>query len=310
MAITKDKRGNHYVGNSTSGSPWDVYELLKLIRTATGSDLRANINFANLSKWRIDWRTNENTTEENMSGTVEISPAPVIEQYSSSTAGRVLAANARFAMSMRNEKMNNAQQRFSPWLMSNAPFTSFVPLGEPLTPSLTSAAQWWGVARDSMVAFFVKDGDNHFFLSQGLLLEAELAFPGSQYSIAARGSTHRIRATVQNGSLELKCATFGTYANYDHVRKSNDTAMTAECELYLRNQSDGVNYGYCANLFKLHVDAGETTPVVGDFVVLNMSLASGYYEGLNEIMCIVVARLGDKSDIDAGGDYILMKVSK
>lgn len=311
MTIKKDNRGNYFEGSTLNGAPWSPDKLLALLHASLGSTGRAFLSKESNAVWRIDWRTNEDTTEENITGAIDTSVGNIIRQfYSPSVPQQLLAENARFAFSLNTSSSGNiSQDKYSPYLMANNSVQNFANAWEKLSNGFSSSAIFWAVARDSNFAFFIQSGSNTFFISQGLLLDARLAFPGSQYSIASKGGTRTLGA-VQNGGNYIDISTSGDIANFAHVRKSDDTSMESEVELYFRQTSNGDYLGYAANLWKLHIDEGETAPNVGDIVVLDLSLATGYYKGEGEVPCIVAARLGNTSAIDLTGDYILMRIAQ
>jgi hypothetical protein len=292
MAITTDSFGNTFAGNYAQGDAWEPNDLLNVLRTALGSNERANINFTNNSYFRIDWRPN--IAEETLTGAVGV-PQPRIDNEG--TAG--LAENARMGFSQWNQYSSAVKSTIL--LASNF----FLPTElNQFCPTLSTSALYWAIATPYSVSYFILDGGQSFFLSTGVLQDSLLPYPNNRYGI------HSHIDVVANSfaGATIPIATFSDMANYAHINKSDGEPTNSEVELYLRREPDGIRLGFVPNVFKWKVDNNEQAKPVGSIVKLNLSNATGYYAGRGNILCIVVARLGSSSKVVRTGDYLLMPV--
>lgn len=285
MTITTDNFGNYYLGNFVAGYSFTTADLLSLMRTALGSDDRANLN--GTTSFKIDWRPN--IVEETLTGVIVIP--------SSNTVTTTLTANSRMSFGY-------------PAFVNSTPFVSAFltggghSLGQTFPVSIVNSP-FWAIANSTSVSFYVQDSAKYFF-SQGVLLNSPLPFPQNLYSISIYNA--RINSKVSTDFIK-SVHTFTNKANYAHTKASDSTATQSEVELYLRDFDTDIPYGYIPNVFKWKVDGDEVAPVVGDVVRLNMSAATGNYVGQGTIFTKVVGRLGSTNNADGAGDYLLMKVA-
>jgi hypothetical protein len=180
-----------------------------------------------------------------------------------------------------------------------------------LTPNNTDS--FWMVANNRSLSYFIYKNENaYYFYTSGFLLNSGLAFPQNAYafyiSANASGQTSPTQCHSRGFTGALRTLHTSTVkANYNHNRLSDGATTTAEVELYLRDAATDIPYGYIPNVFKWKVDGTEEAVAIGNTVRLNVSNATGYYAGQGSIFCKVVGRLGNTTNQDLTGDYILMR---
>jgi hypothetical protein len=307
MAITNDAFGNYYIGNFITGDLVDWTEVLSCFRQALGSDDRANINgTTNINITRIDWRPN--LIEETLTGVIEIPGANSINTNPNlGVSGYTLTANSRQAFAYNNTVSNNLagttflnQVAFANGTSNQVATTSRI--------SFLSTDSIWLVASKQNISFFVyRNPTTFYFFSSGFLLYSGLSYPDNAYTIITLNN-QIISKGFSSSSLK-SIHTFGTKANHDHTKLSDGLTTQSETELYLRDASTDIPYGYVPNIFKWKVDGNEEVKAIGDVVRLNMANAAGEYTGQGNMFCKVVGRLGSTSNTDLTGDYLLMKIA-
>lgn len=309
MPITNDTFGNYYMGNFIGGNLVDWTEVLNCFRQALGSNDRANLNTTpgNASQARIDWRPNLVT--ETLTGVISPPVHPFI-------------AELGFWQSMT--LTDGSRLGFS--YMSNYQNHSFFPGGGEVNAianpnnlaSINSTDTIWVVANKQSISFFIyRSPSFHYFYSQGFLLNSPLNFPQNAYSIVASynglasntGPIYAYQARGFAGTVVKTMHETGVKANYNHTKLSDGLPTQSEVELYLRDVSTDIPYGYVPNVFKWKVNGGEIAPAIGDVVRLNMANATGEYAGHGNIFCKVVGRSGAVEDTALTEDYILMRVA-
>jgi len=284
MSITTDNFGNYYLGNFVAGYSFTREDLLSLMRTALGSDDRANIN--GTFPFRIDWRPN--IVEETLTGAIANPPF--------SNVSAILAANSRMALGYPSSGS-----------YSNAAFLTGLGGGVYFNYSSPVNKASWMIANSTSISFYIEVSSSvSYFFSQGVLLNSPLPFPQNLYYLSIYNG--RINSKVSTDFVK-SVHTFTEKANYSHTRASDSTATQSEVELYLRDSTTDIPYGYIPNVFKWKVDGAEVLPAFGEIVRLDMSAATTHYAAQNTILCKVVGRLGNASLTDSAGDYLLMKVA-
>lgn len=302
MAITQDAFGNTFAGNFASGDAWEPNTLLTTLRTALGSNDRANINRLDLSNFRIDWRPN--ITDETRTGVIPSPSSKAIE-----SGAYTLAANSRFGFSFYDASDGNAHSAIM--LISNTIDRADNNISSPTFPN---DSIYWAVATDSSISFFVSSSPtNYSFISIGVLKDSDFSFPDNTYGLHLYQYNITTGKQVQgngiNGSLVVPIKTFSSVANYPHTKESDVSATTSEVELYLRRETDNFPLGYVPNVFKVKVDGSDPSITIGDTVRLNLVNATVYYTGQGNIFCKVVGRLGNTSENDMTGDYLFMRIA-
>lgn len=283
MAQTNDSFGNYFLGNYISGDAFSYASILSCLQSSLGSSARAT-----LTTGRIDWRPN--ITEETLTSAVAGSGYGYTNV---SGGGNAVSTNARSAFSFSSSGDTVAIFGIS----GQSGYTGI--------PNLTSAWTIWAVSNERSFNLFAKNGAATFFFSQGFLLNNSLTFPYNAYYLA--GNSAYIQGyTANNSGAVAVLQTYGSIANYAH-NKLNGSATFSEVELSVRNASSAT-YGYAPNLFLWKQDNGEATQAIGDIVKLNLANATGYYAGRGNILCMVVCKLGNATNTDAGGDYLLMPI--
>lgn len=288
--VTSDNFGNYFLGNFlAAGHSFHPEDLLLLMRTALGSNDRANVNFS--TGFRIDWRPNIAT--ETLTGAVSVPTAAIINTSHSSVSN-----NARLAYSVPTSSSLNRRAAFlntgiSTGLNSYSYSSSYI--GRP----------FWACADATSISFYFELASNKLFMSQGVLRNSVLPYPNNLYHIIVYNN---IIESQTSDTFLRNVHTFSDKANYPHVKASDQLPTTAEVEPYLRDIDNDVPYGYIPNIFKWHVDPGEPTPEIGMVVRLDMNAATTHYAGQDVILCKVVGRFGNTSNTDAGGDYLMMRV--
>ena len=309
MPITNDTFGNYYMGNFIGGNLVDWTEVLSCFRQALGSDDRANLNKDNLNLARIDWRPN--LVAETLTEVISPPSHPFIFRYSYDLwRGTTLTNGSRLAFAY-----NWHNHSFFPGggEINAIPRPNSIELINPTTDTI------WVVANKQSISFFIyRSPSFHYFYSQGFLLNSPLTFPQNAYTIVASynglssynsGPIYAYQARGFAGTVVKTMHETGVKANYNHTKLSDGLPTQSEVELYLRDASNDVPYGYVPNIFKWKVDGNEVAPDIGDVVRLNMANATGEYAGHGNIFCIVVGRSGAVVDTDLTGDYILMRVA-
>ena len=308
MLITQDSFGNTFAGNFVSGHLWDPNTLLTVLRTALGSNDRANINFQDKNNFRIDWRPN--IPEETLTGEIAIPlHQNIIGNFSSS-----VTANARMGFS---HAINIVSGIRSTLLLDTDVYNNTE--ANVASPGFLTG-EYWAVATKSSLSYFVYSTPlNYLFISIGVLKNSNLTYPMNRYGFYVARSSNEVFINNHNlvaitnainsnlGVVDIK--TNGSIANYAHIKLSDSTATNSEVELYLRRSSNNVPLGYVPNVFKWKVDGGELAPTIGDVVRLNMANATGDYAGQGNIFCKVVGNLGNTSNTDLTGDYLLMRIA-
>lgn len=294
MTINNDAFGNYYVGNYISpdqfGEVVSGTNLISLIRTVLGSNDRAFYN-SNGVNFVISWRPN--LPSETLTGAITSSP--------SAGSNPTLPVNSRMLLSYSTSSTHIYAKT-----TVGASQTFFYNLS-----SLGSTDKIWATANATSISIYLQVGatPNHVFLSQGVLQNSSLSYPENLYSLylnkqgssiwGARGDAYTSVSNIIHS--------FGANANYAHNKLSDGTPTTSEVELYVRDATTNNPYGFIPNVFKWKVDGSEAAPTLGDTVRLNLANATGYYAGQGIIYCKVVGRLGNATETDGGGDYILMR---
>jgi len=302
MTINSDAFGNYYLGNYIAGQQLGsltgtVYEELQTFhRTALGSDDRASWYSNVASNISIAWRPN--IPEETLTG--------VITNTENPGTNPTLPANTRMMLFYTT----SGASIHAKTLIGNGQTFSTNPT------SLTSSVPIWATANSKSISLFMAVGgtapnyNDYYFLSQGVLENSVLSYPENLYSFYLRvntyGNADRSRGNVYSSVVHTVHG-FGANANYDHIKLSDGTPTTSEVEFYLRDSITNNPYGFIPNVFKWKLDGSEVAPNLGDTVRLNLANATGYYAGQGIIYCKVVGRLGNNSETDEGGDYILMR---
>jgi hypothetical protein len=295
MTINNDAFGNYYIGNYISpdqfGGVLSGTNLISLIRTALGSNDRAFYNSSGIN-FVISWRPN--LPSETLTGAITSSPGV--------GSNPTLPANSRMLLSYTTSSssiyakttVGNSQAAASNFNMSN----------------LFATDKIWATVNAASISIYMQNTDpaRHVFLSQGVLENSSLPYPENLYSLFLYNYTTTWRARGDAYTSVVNIAhSFGANANYAHNRLSDGTPTTSEVELYVRDATTNNPYGFIPNVFKWKVDGSEVAPNIGDTVRLNLANATGYYAGQGIIYCKVVGRLGNTTESDGGGDYILMR---
>lgn len=312
MLITQDSFGNTFAGNFVSGHLWDPNTLLTVLRTALGSNDRANINFQDKNNFRIDWRPN--IPEETLTGEIAIPPRRDIGNFM--VYSNTITANARMGFSHAVVLRNWQDNQGTVILDTDVYNTTGINVASPGF----LAGEYWAVATKSSLSYFVYSTPlNYLFISIGVLKNSNLTYPMNRYGFYAARSNNELNVNGNSlvaltnainsnlGVVDIK--TNGSIANYAHTKLSDGTATNSEVELYLRRSSNNVPLGYVPNVFKWKVNGSELAPAIGDIVRLNMANATGDYAGQGNIFCKVVGSLGNTSNTDVTGDYLLMRIA-
>lgn len=305
MPITNDTFGNYYMGNFIGGNLVDWIEVLSCLRQALGSNDRANLNMLDINRARIDWRPNLVT--ETLTGVIGVPSSPFISHMD----GFQLINNSRIGFAYSAGDLKN-HSLFPGGGSVNA--ISYLPA---ILFNINPTDTIWVVANKQSISFFIyRSPSFHYFFSQGFLLNSSLAFPQNAYSVLAtyNGNSNSVPSYIYQargfaGTVVKTMHETGIKANYNHTKLSDGLPTQSEVELYLRDASNDVPYGYVPNIFKWKVDGNEVAPAIGDTVRLNMANATGEYAGHGNIFCKVVGRSGAVVDTDLTGDYILMRVA-
>jgi hypothetical protein len=306
MTITNDAFGNFYIGNFIAGTILDWTEVLSAFRQALGSNDRANILSSGLSAARIDWRPN--LIEETRTGVIPV--LGVDRLHNINSVDYTLATNSRLALAYASSS------GFSSSLFATGTANLFTNAHVQMT--ILSTDNFWMVANKQSISYFVyRSPSFYYFFTQGFLLNSALGFPENAYALYSSVNTNgqALPAPTQchsrgfAGSLIKTIHTSTIKANYAHTKLSDGLGTQSEVELYLRDSSTDIPYGFIPNIFKWRVDGSEVAPAIGDTVRLNMANATGEYVGQGNIFCKVVGRLGNTSGTDLTGDYLLMRVA-
>lgn len=299
MAITNDAFGNFYMGNFIVGDLVNWTDVLSCFRQALGSNDRANLNISNVNEARIEWRPN--LINETMIGVI------AIPSYTSIAINTPLSTelkpNSRISFAYTNS------QSFGHSLFPNGGTTNIV-LCPNFSMVINSTDAMWVVANKQSISYFIyRNQSNYHFFSQGFLLNSSLSFPQNAYSVfASNNSSYTYQARGFAGTVVKTMHETGVKANYNHIKLSNGLSTQSEVELYLRDASTDIPYGYVPNVFKWKVDGEEVGLAIGDVVRLNMANATGEYAGQGNIFCKVVGRLSPNGT-NLTGDYLLMKIA-
>ena len=299
MAITNDAFGNFYMGNFIVGDLVNWTDVLSCFRQALGSNDRANLNISNVNDARIEWRPN--LISETLTGVIAI--PSYISIAINTPLSTELKPNSIISFAYTNS------QSFGHSLFPNGGTTNIV-----LCPSfpmvINSTDAMWVVANKQSISYFIyRNQSNYHFFSQGFLLNSSLPFPQNAYSVfASNNSSYTYQARGFAGTVVKTMHETGVKANYNHIKLSNGLPTQSEVELYLRDASTDIPYGYVPNVFKWKVDGEEVGLAIGDVVRLNMANATGEYAGQGNIFCKVVGRLSPNGT-NLTGDYLLMKIA-
>jgi hypothetical protein len=299
MAITNDAFGNYYMGNFIVGDLVNWTDVLSCFRQALGSNDRANLNIDNVNQVRIDaridWRPN--LVAETLQQTI---PAPSLSFINLAFGGDTLAANSRIAFAY---SPSNSHTIFPGGGGDNViGYSSHINM--PI--NIISTDAMWVVANKQNISYFIyRNSSNYHFFSQGFLLNSSLTFPQNAYSVVVNNITgyYSYQARGFAGTVVKTMHETGVKANYNHIKLSDGLPTQSGVELYLRDASTDIPYGYVPNVFKWKADGGEVALAIGDVVRLNMANATGEYAGQGNIFCKVVGRIG------SNGDYLLMKIA-
>ena len=299
MAITNDAFGNFYMGNFIVGDLVNWTDVLSCFRQALGSNDRANLNTSNVNEARIEWRPN--LINETMIGVI------AIPSYTSMAINTPLSTelkpNSRISFAYTNS------QSFGHSLFPNGGTTNIV-LCPNFSMVINSTDAMWVVANKQSISYFIyRNQSNYHFFSQGFLLNSSLSFPQNAYSVfASNYNSYTYQARGFAGTVVKTMHETGIKANYNHIKLTNGLSTQSEVELYLRDASTDIPYGYVPNVFKWKVDGEEVGLAIGDVVRLNMANATGEYAGQGNIFCKVVGRLSPNGT-NLTGDYLLMKIA-
>ena len=299
MAITNDAFGNFYMGNFIVGDLVNWTDVLSCFRQALGSNDRANLNISNVNEARIEWRPN--LISETLIGVIAIPSYPSIAI--NTPLSTELKPNSRISFAYTNS------QSFGHSLFPNGGTTNIV-LCPNFSMVINSTDAMWVVANKQSISYFIyRNQSNYHFFSQGFLLNSSLSFPQNAYSVfASNNSSYTYQARGFAGTVVKTMHETGVKANYNHIKLSNGLSTQSEVELYLRDASTDIPYGYVPNVFKWKVDGEEVGLAIGDVVRLNMANATGEYAGQGNIFCKVVGRLSPNGT-NLTGDYLLMKIA-
>ena len=306
MPITNDAFGNFYMGDFIAGNLVNWTEVLSCLRQALGSDNRANLNVLDINRARIDWRPN--LVAETLTGVIGVpSFLFYLDNYQLTNNSRI-----GFAYSAGDQKTHSV---FPGGGLVNA--ISYLPA---TLFNITSTDTMWVVANKQSISFFIyRNLSAFYFFSQGFLLNSPLGFPQNAYSIVAsyNGSSQNgfgipiylYQTRGFAGSVIKTMHETGVKASYAHTKLSDGTSTQSEVELYLRDASTDIPYGYVPNIFKWKVNGSEAAPAIGDVVRLNTADYVGEYEEQGNIFCRVVGRTGAVENAAFTGDYLLMRVA-
>lgn len=297
MPIYNDNFGNFYIGNRYGTTLMNWTEILSCIRQALGSNDRANA-----SAVRIDWRPN--VEAETLTGVIAQpnNDPPNSLGFSKTTS--------RFSFYIANETAAGLSEGKEEWQQLRT-FN-----GKAILSSSLNRMCWLVANAKSFSLFLFNNQQNYYFFSNGLLSNSNFNFPLNSYCFQA-GVAHTGYSISVNqnqcrgGTLvdNLLVQATGAIANYSHTKK-NGTGTQSEVEFYLRRPNPNTTpLGYIPNVFKWRVDGQEPAPQIGDIVSLNMANATTEYAGHGVIYCVVVGRLGNTSELDLIGDYVLMRVA-
>ena len=297
MPITNDTFGNFYIGNFIVGDIVNWTEVLSCFRQALGSNDRANLNTSSVNEARIEWRPN--LINETLIGGIAI---PSDTKITNTTFSPELKPNSRISFAYAGNNASLGHSLFPNGGMTNIVFPTHSAI------SINSTDAMWVVANKQSISYFIyRDSSNYHFFSQGFLLNSSLPFPQNAYSVFVTysygNSYYRYQARGFAGTVVKTMHNTGVKANYNHIKLSNGLPTQSEVELYLRDASTDIPYGYVPNVFKWKVDGEEVGLAIGDVVRLNMANATGEYAGQGNIFCKIVGR------IDETGDYLLMKIA-
>lgn len=310
MPITNDAYGNFCMGNFIAGDPVDWTEVLSCFRQALGSNGRCNLNVGSLSQMRLAWRPN--LVPEALTEAVDY---PLNPYFSTSNSSSIATGNSR--ISLAYTVLSNGHSLFPGGGAQNVILNPSSPI------TINSTDTMWVVANKQSISYFIyRSPDYHYFFSQGFLSNSPLDFPQNAYSVVAscNGSTdipnygavpnYWYQSRGFSGAVIKTMHESGDKSNYVHTKLIGNTTTQSEVELYLRDASTDVPYGYVPNIFKWKVDGSETGLAIGDIVRLSMASAIGEYVGQGNIFCKVVGR---SSNLDGNyaltGDYLLMRVA-
>lgn len=307
MPITSDAFGNFYTGNYIVGDIVNWTEVLSCFRQALGSNDRANLNTSALNLSRIDWRPN--LLAETLTGVIAPSTVPFMSDNPNSGGAGVFTLSANSRMAFSYSVGGNRHSMFPGGGIINQ--ISY-PSGDPIDINSTDAM--WVVANKQSISYFIyRNSSNYYFFSQGFLLNSPLPFPQNAYSVVVTNNNtiYRYQARGFAGTVVKTMHETGVKANYNHIKLSNGLPTQSEVELYLRDASTDIPYGYVPNVFKWKVDGEEVALAIGDVVRLNMVNATGEYAGQGNIFCKVVGRIDGTppSSLNLTGDYLLMKIA-
>lgn len=294
MTITSDAFGNWFIGNFVAPNIFSFSEILSMMRSALGSDDRANINNSS-TLGLIEWRPD--IAEETKTGVIDVPSHNYIGTFGFSS----LQNASRLAIAVSDGITSSHSLFFTNGLDSRNSVSGI---------TITSTTEIWACGNvKSFSLFFTNRSTNQFmFQSHGYLENSPLSFPDNFYSIYScnRNTKLCLSHTVNPTLRDLH--TFGEEANYPHIDLSNQPT-TFEVELYLRDALSDNPYGFVPNVFKYKVDAGQTVPEIGSFIFLiNNAQPGSYYHGQGNMLCIVAGRLGNTANNDLTGDFILMRI--
>lgn len=299
MAIYNDNFGNFYIGNRYGTTLVNWTEVLSCIRQALGSNDRANANIHPVATLvKIDWRPN--VAQETLSGVIT---APFFNTIigDTSTIRFSFLFDTASSKSIISFGSGGISHTFS---------------GKPTMFSTQTSICWVAASAKNFSLFLFQNATNYYFFSNGLLSNSNFNFPLNSYcfqtGVAHTGYTTSVNQNqCRGGTLvdNLLIQATGAIANYSHTKK-NGTGTQSEVEFYLRRPNPNTTpLGYIPNVFKWRVDGQEPAPQIGDIVSLNMANATTEYAGHGVIYCVVAGRLGNTSELDLTGDYVLMRVA-
>ena len=301
MTITTDSFGNTFEGSASGGEPFTPQKLLAVIRAGLGSDDRANLNFTNQNFWRIDFRPNENTTDETKTGVVGVPQ----NRIDINGAGN-LQANARMAFSPKN----NGSSFEYPFLFSTNLGQSFGNNPHAFN-SYTSNAVFWAVVRDSGFSALILEGSETDFWSAGILENSSRPFPNNLHgwydftNVTGTSSGSISGAAYLDGSTVTPYFMVGATANYNHVAASDSQPTTDAVETYARLNATDAS-GFIPNIIK--VKESEITPGTvnpGLIVNINFDNATGFYAGQGTRKAVALNRVENNQT----GDYRFMIIA-
>ncbi len=298
MPITQDAFGNTFLGNYLLADSYTTSDFLDFLRTALGSNDRAN----STTNSRFDWRPN--IVEETLSGAI---PTPPNGTITTSTAnGYTLAANSRMAFQLNGS-----------FLLASGQSNVVPPYGTGSGGFLGGGSSVLAVGTSRNFAAFIKntgEPTRNYFVSQGVFLNSPLSYPNNRYhitSITDGTPSAGVRSRSYDGVATISMFASGAIANYAHTKLSDGQPTTNEVELYLRRQLDDNHLGFVPNVFKVKIEPPNTSVLIGDIVRLNMADAQSgsFYFGQGTIFCVVAGRLGNTSETDLTGDYLFMRIA-